>query len=326
MGFFMRRRTTLGLDIGSGSAKLVEVDHSGSQAEVVGVAVGAIPEGSVADGEVVDSNAVAESVRGLVGSAGVRGRDVVVALGGHDVFVKRMEVDCTMGMGVPAAVRAEAERHVPFDVGRVQIDFHVLGPVADTNKLEVLLVAAKREAIEERVALAARTGLNPVVVDVETFALHNALAYNHSCAAGTVALLHVGHENTTVSILDDNALILTRDFPFGSKEVVRTASTKGRRDAVNSVANGSAEAVQSLVAFLSARRPAFGLGRVFLSGGGACDPALAESIAGQMSVETTVANPFKRVAVRSGMSCFGARLGDVSPMLMLALGLALRCP
>lgn len=326
MGFFVRRRTTLGLDVGSGFAKLVEVDHSGSQAEVVSAAVGAIHDGAVADGEVVDSGAVAKSVRELVASAGVRGRDVVLALGGHDVFVKRMEVACTIGMGVPAAVRAEAERHVPFDVGRVQIDFHILGPVADTDKLEVLLVAAKREAIEKRVALATDAGLNPVVVDVETFALHNALACNHSCAAGTVALLHVGHETTTVSILDDNALILTRDFPLGSKEAARAARTKGRRDAVRSVADGLAEAVQSLVAFLSARRSAFGLGRVFLSGGGACDPLLAESTAGRMSVETTVANPFKQVAVRSGASCFGGELGDVSPMLMLALGLALRCP
>lgn len=331
MGWFGRRRTTVGLDVGSGWAKLVEVDHGGSRPEVVGVAAGRVPEGAVVDGEVVDADLVTESVRGLVAAAGVQGSDVVVAMGGHDVFVKRMEMSRAKRSVLRAAVEREAERVVPFDIDGVELDHHVLGPAED-GRIDVLLVAAKREAVSARVAVVAGAGLNPVLVDVEAFALHNAFTCNYGRSVeDAVALVDIRRESATVTVLEGSAPLLAGDVPIAPgaawvAEPDEAPPAAGRPSAVEEAAEALAKAIERASAHLAARRSPTGLGRIFLSGSGACAPGLAESLARRARVETRLANPFERVPVRAGARRQGVSLDRSAPMLLLALGLALRTP
>ena len=333
MGLFGRRRTTVGLDVGGGWAKLVEVDHGGARPEVVSVAAGRVPEGAVVDSEIVDPNLVTQALQELVAGAGALGPDVVVAMGGHDVFVKKVEMDSAADAVLRGAVRKEAERHVPFDIESVELDYHVLGPSGHGGRTEVLLVAAKRDAVVAKVEAVASAGLNPVLVDVETFALHNAFMCNHGHAdEGAVALVNICRESTTVNVLEGAVPLVVQDVPVGVGELWDPSGPGGSSAACESVpaveeaAGEMAEAVERASAFLSARRSPTGLGRVFLSGSGACVPGLAESLARRVSVETRLANPFERVPVRSGTPCRGISLDEAAPMLMLALGLALRTP
>ena len=115
-------------------------------------------------------------------------------------------------------MRWEAEQHVPFDMESVELDFQILDPDADGLEMSVLLVAAKRELIESKTRMLTDAGLEPAIVDVEAFALHNAFEVNHPDAMnGVVGLVNIGHDVTNINILDDGVPLLTRDLTVGTR-------------------------------------------------------------------------------------------------------------
>ncbi len=220
MGLFGRKRSSIGLDIGSGFVKVVEVDHSGDQPEVVRVAMRQLLPDAIVEGEIMDYGLVADTVRGLFQETGLKGADVVTAVGGHDVIIKKIEMDRMKESDAREVIRWEAEQHVPFDIKSVEIDFQILNPHDDGLQMEVLLVAAKRELVDNKVALLQDAGVAPRVIDVDAFALHNAFEHNYpDHRDGIVALVNVGHETTNVNILENGVPILTRDISFGSRKI-----------------------------------------------------------------------------------------------------------
>src|SRR5207237_10888754 len=115
-------------------------------------------------------------------------------------------------------MRWEAEQHVPFDMESVELDFQILDPDGDGLEMKVLLVAAKRELVESKHRVLTDAGLQPAIIDVDAFALHNAFELNHPDAMqGMVALLNIGHDVTNINILEDGVPILTRDLTLGTR-------------------------------------------------------------------------------------------------------------
>ena len=119
----------MGLDIGSGFVKIAEVDHGGDRPELSRAAMRPIPRGAVVDGEVVEPLRVVDAVREVLDDAGVESAEVVAALGGHDVFIKKVEMARMKRSDARRAIREEAARHVPFDIESVQLDFQILGKI-----------------------------------------------------------------------------------------------------------------------------------------------------------------------------------------------------
>ncbi|MEX0856115.1 MAG: type IV pilus assembly protein PilM [Gemmatimonadota bacterium] len=345
MGIFSQKKSTVGLDIGSGYVKLIEVDHSGDFPEVSRVAMRALVPDAIVEGEVMDPGLVAETVRELVAEFGMKRRNVVTAIGGHDVIIKKIEMDRMKESDAREVIRWEAEQHVPFDINSVELDFQILDPDGDGLQMEVLLVAAKRELVENKVALLLEAGLEPSIIEVDAFALHNAFERNYpEGMQGIVALVNVGHEMTNVNILEDGVPILTRDIPFGSRKiredlqrergltaeeaesVLQARSMDGElAEFVRESADEVAVGVERAAAFLMTRESGAGLGRIFLSGGGARIPGLAEAMGARLGVETLSVNPFERIPVRPDAP-MNLVLDEVGPMLLLPLGLALRTP
>ncbi len=343
MGLFGNKRRSIGLDVGSGFVKLVEIDHSGEQPEVVQVAMRPLVADAIVEGEIMDPGLVSDTISGLIQEAGLKGRDVVTAVGGHDVIIKPIEMDRMKETDAREVIRWEAEQHVPFDIKSVELDFQILNPLAEGLQMEVLLVAAKRELVDNKVSLLLDAGVSPSVIDVDAFALHNAFEYNYPEAMeGIVALVNVGHETTNVNILEDGGLILTRDIPFGSRRVREdlqrergfTAEqaediVQGREELaempqlVESSADEVAVGIERASAFLMTRQSGAGLGQIFLSGGGSRIPGMSDALGRRMSVETQVVNPFERIPVRADVGG-NVNLEEAAPMLLLPLGLALR--
>jgi type IV pilus assembly protein PilM len=343
MGLFGRKRTSVGLDIGSGFVKVVEVDHSGDQPEVIRVAMRPLLPDAIVEGEIMDYGLVSDAVMGLFQDLGMKNPDVVTAIGGHDVIIKKIEMDRMKESDAREVIRWEAEQHVPFDVKSVELDFQILDPEGSGSQMQVLLVAAKRELVDNKVGLLQDAGVNPVVIDIDAFALHNAFQHNYPDATeGIIALVNVGHETTNVNILEDAVPILTRDIPFGSRkiredlqrergltaeqaeDVVQARETVHDLDRfVESSADEVAVGIERASAFLMTREDGDSVGRIFLSGGGARIPGMAAALGRRMGVETELVNSFERVPVHPGAA------GDISieeaaPMLLLPLGLALR--
>lgn len=359
MRLFGRPKQTVGLDIGSGLVKAVVVEHAGGAPELVRAAVRPLAEDAIVEGEVMDPEPVAEAVRETLAAVCApdgAGR-VVVAVGGRDVIVKRIRAARASGAEARALLRWEAEQHVPFDMESVALDFHVLDPDGDSAEMTVLLAAAKRELVDAKLRLLDDAGVAPRVVDVEAFALHNAFgrafgsAFGGAVAegddagagSGLVALANVGHETTTVNVLEDGVPVLTRDLAVGVRRVredlqrdlalsasAADALLRGERQSpqlapvVARHAEELADGVERAAAQLESIAPDAGpLRALFLCGGGARVPGLAAAAAARLRVRVELANPLAGVHVRGG-ALDGLDADALAPMLMLPLGLALR--
>jgi type IV pilus assembly protein PilM len=343
MGFLSRSKLSAGLDIGSGFVKLVVIDHSKAEPEIVQVATSPLVPDAIVEGEVMDPVLVAETVRSVIESAGLKKSDVNAAVGGHDVIIKKIPMDRMTESDARAVIRWEAEQHVPFDMESVQLDFQILDPDAESPQMSVLLVAAKVELIENRMSLLADAGLNPVIIDVVAFALHNAFEHNYpDMLGGLVALVNIGHETTNLNLLEDGMPLLVRDLPFGSRRL-REALQRERgltADQAEQVIQGKgsgldlhsfvsdrvdelAIGIERAVAFVVAQSGSAGVGRIFVSGGGARVPGMVQTLGSRLGVPAQVANPIQRIAVRPEVTQSVA-LDEFAPMLMLPVGLALR--
>ena len=179
MALFGRSKTTVGLDIGSGLIKVAVMDHSKKAPELVRVAVVPLLADAIVEGEVMDPGIVAEAIQGALSAAGVKSTQVVTAVGGRDVIIKKIQIERVKEQQARELMRWEAEQHVPFDMESVELDFQILDPAGDGVEMSVLLVAAKRELIESKMRILTDAGLEPALVDVDAFALHNAFEMNY---------------------------------------------------------------------------------------------------------------------------------------------------
>ena len=335
---------TIGLDIGSGLLKLVVIDHGKGDPTLIGVSVTPVLADAIVEGEIMDPGIVSETIQGLFKSAGLKQKRVVVAVGGRDVIIKKIQVDRMKESEAFEVIRWEAQQHVPFDIEAVELDFQILDPESEGLQMDVLLVAAKRDLVEDKVQLLSQAGLQAAVVDVDAFALHNAFELNHPEAMeGVVALLNIGHELTNVNVLDAGVPLLTRDLTIGTRKIREDlqrerglsaddadALLKGFERSpdldpfVQSRGDEIAVGVERASAFLqSASRDAGAIQRIYCCGGGARIPGLIEVLGQKLKMPVEVANPVQRLKVEDGV--FDTiNIDEVAPLLMLATGLALR--
>ena len=344
MALFGRNKTTVGLDIGSGLIKVAVIDHTRSEPELVRVAVVPLLADAIVEGEVMDPGIVAEAIRSLFQELGIKPKNVVTAVGGRDVIIKKIPMDRMKESEARELIRWEAEQHVPFDMDNVELDFQILDPEAEGLQMSVLLVAAKRELVETKVSLLKDIGIDPAVIDVDAFALHNAFEINYPDAMkGIVGLVNIGHEITNVNILDEGVPVLTRDLPVGtrrfredlqrerglsSEEAYKLLQGFEASDVLTpfllSRGEELAVGVERAAAFLqTSSRSAAGLSRLFLSGGGARIPGLAKVLGERLKMPVQLANPLERIQVADGVFD-SMNVDEVAPLLMLPVGLALR--
>lgn len=344
MGLLNRTRTSVGLDIGSGLIKLAVVSHGSGEPVLTKVAMTTVVDDAIVEGEVMDPGIVAGAIKGLFAQAGLKPKHVVTAVGGRDVIIKKIPMDRMKESEARELIRWEAEQHVPFDMDNVELDFQILDPDEGGAQMSVLLVAAKRELVETKMALLSDIGVDAAVIDVDAFALHNAFEVNYPEAMrGVVGLVNVGHEATNVNILDDGVPVLTRDLPVGTRRFREDLQRERGLSAdeaervlrafepdemltpfLQSRSEELAVGIERAAAFLqTAARSAAGLNRIYLSGGGARIPGLARALGERLRLPVQLANPIERVQVADGVFD-RMNVDEVAPLLMLPVGLALR--
>ena len=344
MAMFGRSKTSIGLDIGSGLIKVAVIDHSKKEPELVRVAVVPLLADAIVEGEVMDPGIVAEAIQGALTAAGVKGKNVVTAVGGRDVIIKKIQIERVKEAQARELMRWEAEQHVPFDMESVELDFQILDPDADGVEMSVLLVAAKRELIEAKMRILTDAGIDGGMVDVDAFALHNAFELNHPNAMqGIVALVNMGHEVTNINILDEGIPILTRDLAVGTRrfredlqrergvsadEAQRLLQGYDRSPHLDAVLEGRGEEVavgiERAAAFLATSSRNGGQVRaVYTCGGGSRIPGLNTVLADRLRLSVQQANPLANLRIRDG-AMDSLVTDEVAPLLMLPIGLALR--
>jgi len=344
MALFGRKRTTVGLDIGSGLIKMVVIDRSSGEPVLTKVAFASVVDDAIVEGEVVDTGIVTDTIKGLMATAGVKIKKVATAVGGRDVIIKKVTMDRMKETEAREMIRWEAEQHVPFDMDSVELDFQILDPEGDGLQMTVLLVAAKRQLVETKMALLAEAGLEASIIDVDAFALHNAFELNYPDAQqGVVGLVNIGHETTNVNILEEGLPVLTRDIPVGTRrfredmqrergisaeEADQLLQGFERNELLDPFLETRGEelavGIERAAAFLqSASRSSAGLTRLYTTGGGARVPGLNRVLADRLRMPVQLANPVERLRVAEGV--FDTmNIDEVAPLLMLPVGLALR--
>jgi type IV pilus assembly protein PilM len=340
---FGRKKTTVGLDIGSGLIKVAVIDHSKKTPELVRVAIAPLAQDAIVEGEVMDPGVVAEAIRAAMDKAGVETKDVVIAVGGRDVIVKKIQIERVKEQQVRELLRWEAEQHVPFDVESVELDHQTLDPQGTGSQMDVLLVAAKRELIQAKQRVLEEAGLNAVIVDVESFALHNGFEVNHPDAmSGMVGLLNVGHDVTNINLLENGVPILSRDVAVGTRrmredlmrerglggdEAERLLQGFDRSAHLDAVIETRGEeiavGVDRALAFIQQSSRGAELRQVYTCGGGARIPGLNDMLGRRLRLAVQQANSLANLTVRDG-ALESLVTDQVSPLLMLPIGLALR--
>jgi type IV pilus assembly protein PilM len=344
MALFGRKKTTVGLDIGSGLIKVAVIDHGRGEPELTKVAIAPLLADAIVEGEVMDPGIVADAIRSALASAGVKPRGIVTAVGGRDVIIKKIRIDRVKEQQARELIRWEAEQHVPFDMESVELDFQILDPDEEGLEMSVLLVAAKRDLIDGKLRLLADAEIQPSVVDVDAFALHNAFEINYPDAMrGLVCLVNIGNEVTNINILEDGVPLLTRDIAAGTRRFREDLQRERGLTAeeadtllqgydrsphlqgiIDTRGEEIAVGIERAAAFLaSSSRSSSKLNAAYTCGGGSRVPGLNEALAARLHLPVEQANPLQRLRVRDG-AFESLVIDDVAPLLMLPIGLALR--
>jgi type IV pilus assembly protein PilM len=342
MALFGRRKTSVGLDVGSGLIKIAVIDHGKGTPELVKVAITKLQPDAIVEGEVMDPGIVSDAIRAALDNAGVKGKHIVTAVGGRDVMVKKIQTERVKEKQARELMRWEAEQHVP-DVESVELDFQILDGSRSPDEMDVLLVAAKRDLVDAKLRILADAGVTPTIVDVDAFALHNAFEVNYPEAMkGFVALVNIGNEVTNVNIMDNGVPVLTRDLPLGTRRfsedlqrqhgmpareaenLIRGYDRNAQLDSVLQVrVEEVAVGVERAAAVLATSRNAPSIRAVYVCGGGARTPGLTEMLGNRLKISVEHANPLARLNIREG-AMDSLSTDEVAPLLMLPIGLALR--
>lgn len=345
-----RSSSLVGVDIGSSAVKAVELARSASGEIVARAGLQPMPPESIAKGAIVDSALVADALRSVLDAAGIRGRRVALSLPGAAVVAREIAMPRMSPTELAGSIGWEAERHIPFELRDVNLDYQVVGEDAGADRrptMVVLLAAAKKSAVEQYAAVAAEAGCVPVVVDVGAFALQNAYAtFGDWDGGGSLALLNAGASTIDVNIVLGGRSVFTRDIATGgnahaeAQRVSRSASSGGpdrlekggdgrgpTLDVGAPVAPEDAETllleIEKTFDFFAATQSALRLDRIVLSGGASRGREFAASVTERFDAPVERFDPFRKMAM-AGVSAAGGDLADVGAAAGVATGLALR--
>ena len=186
-----KKNHLIGLDIGSHAVKLVEIDQTRKEMKLKNFGIIWLPREAIVEGYIKDKDAVSLAIKHLVRNLKTRNKNVATSISGFSVIIKKIMIGHRDASELESTIQEEAEQYIPFDINEVNLDFDILsGEKAaesddedrseDSDRMEVMLVAAKKDIIDDYVKLLGISGLNPTVLDVDAFALQNAFEVSSS--------------------------------------------------------------------------------------------------------------------------------------------------
>ena len=338
---------SIGLDIGSSFIKAVKLKESKGSYELELCHLYALPPELIVDGSIIDSLRLVDAIKEMIKTAGIKDKHATISISGHSsVIIKRISLPEMSEEELSESIKFEAEQYVPFDIEDVNLDFQIIGPKDEPGQMDVILVAVKKDIINEYIQVVKEAGLNPIIVDIDSFALENMYGINYEIEPGrNVALLNIGASTINMSILKGGISVFTRDSSLGSNlhtEALQRefnityelAEKLKRGEAVENISPEDAGAVIESASeeILSEISRSFDyyrsttvhedISEVVLSGGCSLIRNFASMIAERSGIETRIAEPFKNIRIPKKFD--SAYIEDIAPMMAVAVGLALR--
>ncbi|HEY8154271.1 MAG TPA: type IV pilus assembly protein PilM [Myxococcota bacterium] len=345
-------KSVVGLDIGSSSVKAVELSRRGrsKEFELTHLGVAPMPAEAIVQGAFLNSSAIVEGIREAIEKAKIRTKNVAAAVSGHSVIVKKVSLPAMTRDELDEQIRWEAEQYIPFDVNEVNLDFQILNGGGGEGQMEVLLVAAKKDLVDDYVQVIREAGLIPAAIDVAAFAVENAFEANYEVRPDeVVALVNIGAQVVNINIISNGAPAFTRDITTAgnqyTEEIQKALSISfeeaeriklgGRRSessqevvpqeveqAMRSVTETVIGEISRSLDFFSATSADSRIERIVLCGGGASVAGLQAGFQARSGGKVEIMDPLARMIPSSRFEA--EYLDEVAPSLGVGVGLALR--
>jgi type IV pilus assembly protein PilM len=344
-------QSVVGLDIGSSSVKLVELSKKGRGGfELSHLGIAPVANEAIVQGAFLNSGAIVEAIREAFEKAKTRTKNVAAAVSGHSVIVKKVSLPQMTRSELEEQIRWEAEQYIPFDVNEVNLDFQILDAERGEGQMDVLLVAAKKDLIDDYVQVISEAGLNPVAIDVAAFAVENAFEANYDLSSSeTVALVNIGAQVVNISVIANGAPSFTRDITaagnqyteeiqkalsigFEEAERIKIGGRRGElshdvvprevEEAMRQVSDTVIGEISRSLDFYGATTAEGRIGRVLLSGGSSKVAGLRTAFQERTGHRIELMNPLARMLPNSRFD--PDELQDLAPSLGVAVGLAMR--
>ncbi len=343
---FGKKIQSVGLDIGSRTIKVAEAEEKKKKWVLKKFGMMDIGPGLIEDGSIRNPEGVAEAIRQLFRANKIKETNTAISVGGYSVIVKNISIQTMEETQLRETIQFEAEQYIPFDIKDVNLDFQILGENAENpNQMDVVLVAAKKEFVEDYVKLVQMAGLNPCIMDVDAFALQNIYEANYDMEGENVALIDIGANKTTLNILKGTYSVFMRDVSLGchqiSSKIVSLAgcsleeaeelynteksdkiSSKELVDIVTSVVTDWCTEIRRALDFFYSTYPNDQIRKIVLSGGGANIKKFRQLLGVETSSEVEMINPFSKFSVDSSFD--DSYLEKIAPQAAIAMGLAMR--
>jgi len=342
-------KNLVGVDIGTSAVKVLQVRESGKGVHLLKYGVEPLPPQSIVDGHVMNSGAVVDALRRIFKDLRVSQKEIALSISGNSVIIKKLNLPLMKQDELEEQIQWEAEQHIPFDISEVEIDYNILWQNPDVGQMDVMLVAAKKDEIQDLVEVAREAKLKPSVVDIDAFAVQNVYELNYGFNEGeTVALLNVGAEVSTVNIVNGQISQFTRDITNGGNSITEEIqkqlqvsfeeaeaykagggmnSQEVVPEEVDGIISGVVDAlageIQRSLDFYMATTNRGEVERIYLTGGTAKIPYLRSAIERRSRVPVELLDPFRRVLFDEKQFDREVLRGQ-APQASICLGLALR--
>jgi type IV pilus assembly protein PilM len=345
---FGKRDALLGLDIGSHAVKLVHLASAKGTYRLKHLGICRLPPNVIVEGAIKDPAAVQDAIKSLTANLKTKVKGVATSISGYSVIIKKIELPQMTPEELTENIQVEAEQYIPFNVEDVNIDFQILGSSPEKgDRMEVMLVAAKKEVIEDYSGILRKAGLAPEVIDVDFFALENAFEVNYTAGeSGGVALVDIGANKMNINVLKNGVSMFNRDASVGGHQITQDIQDRFGLDYEEAekiklgipspkvpvqdleaifvaAATTWATEVKRAIDFFYATYPDEMISQVLLSGGSSRLPGLDALLHKDTNIPTALFNPLARIDLDEKI--FDREYVDyIAPQMAVAVGLALR--
>jgi type IV pilus assembly protein PilM len=355
-----KKNQLIGLDIGSHSIKLVEIEDGKKGRVLKNFGVIGLPPDAIAEGSIKEMEIISSAIKNLVTNLKVKKKSVATSISGFSVIVKKITVSSKEESELEATIQEEAEQYIPFDINEVNLDFDVLsggaepaeggeeeGEKEESGQMEIMLVAAKKDIIDDYVSLLQVAGLDPVVLDEDAFALQNAFEMSTAEPEGCYALVNVGAEELGINAIKNGVSLFARDSSYGGSQITEAimsqfnlsfedaekmklggtkigAKEKGPLEEIfTSVVSDWVQEIKRALDFVASTYAEETIGKIVVSGGSCRIPGFQKYLNLETDIPVEELDPFAALIIDE--KNFDPKyLKHIGPQAGVAVGLALR--
>jgi len=342
-----KAKNLVGIDIGSSAVKVVGLETSNGKLLLKAIGREVLPEDTIVDGAIMSKLPLAESLNKIFTEQRIRNSRIATSISGHSVIVKKVALPMLSSAELEESIQWEAEQYIPFDLAEVNVDYQVLREVPDEQKLEVILVAAKKEKIADYCSVVSMTGKTPSVVDIDAFALLNAYEVNYEPEEDSiVALLNIGASSMIMNIVRGTEFLFTRDIATGGEQyteflqrdlgIDRDEAEEYKqmidvpfemedqvRSVLRSVSENMALEIEKTLEYFKTTTYSKDIESLYICGGASKTEGLQEYLSETLQFPVEILDPFRKVEVNGA----GDLLDDTEHSgadFAVAVGLAMR--